>query len=91
MVTVALKGPVHCRWCYARAHAREREHKEWFTITETAAMDSVPLVCRLLFQDQSKLLEATHIDVEGVATRLMNIVGMLAVDEADVETAFDAQ
>lgn len=52
-------------------------------------MDSVPLVCRLLFQDQSKLLEATHIDVEAVATRMMSIVGMLAVDEAEVETAFD--
>jgi len=64
-----------------RAHARERVHKDWFTVTETVAMDSVPLVCRLMFEDQSTLLASANVDVEKLATRLMNIIGMIAIDE----------
>ena len=44
-------------------------------------MDSVPLVCRLMFEDQSTLLASANVDVDQLAKRLMNIVGMIAVDE----------
>ena len=67
-----------------RAHARELAHKEWFTITETAAMDSVPLVCKLMFQNESALLESANIDHDELADRLMAIIGMNAVEEHEL-------